>query len=521
MLMTTCESLLPPLLVLIVGLVTHRIILALMCGIVLSSLLVHGFDVLGNMILIKQVIEHNIFESQANINIFIFLLLLGIIVTLIQCTGGAFAYQRLAASKIVSKRDAEVASMLLSTSLFIDDYLSCLTVGSVIKPLAQLHKVSRLKLAYLVDTMAAPMAILCPLSSWVAAITGFFRENGITDQISSATVLVANPFIAYLNVLPFMFYSFLLIISTWFIVLRRISFGPMRKAEQLALTEINPITEENSNQDVTIIDFFGPIFLLLITIPGIILYTGGWQLLGGTNSFFSAFIHANISKALALGGSLSLCISTLWFLISKKLTWRVMLKVYKSGISLMLPAIIILVFAWALGDLLRAELHTGEHVAQLLYGLVNVKFLPILLFFISLAVSFAIGSSWGTSAILFPIAIDLVISLTNTAPLTPLTNVPVMLPVLGAILSGAVAGNHVSPISDTTVMSSASTQSNLIEHFHTQLPYALPVIFMTGLCFLATGFVVNYGMWYATVLPVSIAVIGLVIIFSKLNAIPE
>jgi tetracycline resistance efflux pump len=519
--MTTFESLLPPMLVLAVGLITHKIILALLAGILLSSLLVNGYDLFANFTLIKQVISQNIFASQANLNIFVFLLLLGVIVTLIQHTNGALAYQRLAAAKVVSKRDAEVSSLLLSTTLFIDDYLSCLTVGSVIKPLTDLHKVSRLKLAYLVDTMAAPMAILCPLSSWVAAITGFFRENGITDQVSNTTVLVANPFLAYLSVLPFMFYSFLLIISTWFIVLKRISFGPMLKAEQLALNQQHDDHKDAINKDATILDFFGPIILLLLTIPIVILYTGNWQLFGGNNTFFAAFIHANISQALCVGGGVSMLVSTLWFVSKKKLTLAHTLKVYKSGISLMFPAIIILVLAWALGDLLRTELHTGEHLAQLLQGLVNVNLLPMLLFLIALCISFAIGSSWGTAAILFPIAIDLVISLTNTAPLTPLAHVPVMLPVLGAILSGAVAGNHISPISDTTVMSSTSTQTNLIEHVNTQLPYAVPVILATALCFLASGFIVQYSLWYATLLPVSIAIMLLIIVFKKLNCVPK
>jgi tetracycline resistance efflux pump len=517
MIMTTFESLLPPVLVLVVGLVTRRIIFALMCGIVVASLLVNGFELMPNLLLISRVVLQNLANNK-NLNIFVFLLLLGVIVTLIQATGGAFAYQRLAAAKVKTQRDAEVSSMVLSSTLFIDDYLSCLTTGSVIKPLTDLHKVARLKLAYLVDTMAAPMAILCPLSSWVAAITGFFRENGITDEITSSTVLIANPFMAYLNVLPYMFYSFLLIASTWFIVLRRISFGPMHKAEQLALKQDYSAINEVVDHNATPLDFFGPLILLLLTIPMVILYTGGWQLIGaGNHSFFHAFVNANISQALCVGAGVSLLASTTWFIAKRRIKLSAAYKVYHSGVALMLPAIAVLVYAWALGDLLRDQLHTGDHLAQLLSGSVNINLLPMLLFFIALFISFAIGSSWGTAAILFPIAVELVMSLTAAKPLSTIAQVPIILPVLGAILSGAIAGNHISPISDTTVMSSTSTQTNLIEHVNTQLPYALPIIVVTGGCFLGSAFMLKYGIVYATLVPVLCSLALLMLIFNQLN----
>ncbi len=506
---------LPPLVVLLIGLITHRIRVALATGIMTACLLVNGINVKNNIHLISNVFMGNTLNNKMNMYIFSFLICLGIVVKLLQKSGGALAYQRLAMKRVKSQRGVEISSMLLSAGLMIDDYLSCLTVGTVIKPLCNWFRVSRLKLAYLTDSLSAPLTILCPVSSWVAAIIGFFRENGIS--LAKNSVIHANPFHAYLSTLPFMFYSFLTIITVILISWRRISYGFMSHAELEALHEQTEIVNAENLDRISVWDFFGPIIVLLSTVIITCLITGGWSPLESKVTLSQALIAAKIPMGLLFGGIVSLCFSTIWFLNRNLISFKDTLITWKEGIELMYPAVLMLILAWSMGDLLRDHLNTGQVLADLLKNFVNINFLPAIFFILASLIAFSLGTAWGTSAILFPIAIDLVISLTNTQVPTNIANIPILMPVLGALLSGAIAGDHISPISDLAIMASTSTDVNLIQHLKTQIPYTIPVIVCSTLCFTATPFLIPYGILTATVVPIMIAILAIWIFLAVAN----
>lgn len=520
-------SLFPPLLVLILGYLTHRVILALSAGIILAALIANNFALINTIKLVSQLVWGNLWQTS-NLCLFIFLLALGIFVTMLQHSGGAYAYGIFAKRKIKNAKSAETASLILSTGLFADDYLSSLTVGSVMYPLTDTQNVPRAKLAYLVDSMSAPLAILCPFSSWVAAIMGFLIENGINENITATTLILANPLTTFLGIIPFIFYSFVVIASIWFIVRCRISFGIMKRHEEIAkqtgnlfggLESIayNDQLIEHNPEHTTLLEFFLPIVVLLMSVLGGILYTGNWVMFGGQNSFMTACQNSSAAVGLFIGGNFTVLICTMFFMYRGRIRASKIPRVYSQGIKLMAPAILVLLLAWTLGDLLRVQLHTGEYLASLLSGSVNITFLPFIFYITATVISFTIGTSWGTAAMLFPIAIPLVLSMAHAPTHAALSQIPILFPVLGGLLSGCLAGNHVSPISDTTIMSSLSTRSRLTDHVCTQLQYAMPGIFSTGLAFLLSGLLLPYGLILAFTVSLLAAIATNILILWILN----
>jgi Na+/H+ antiporter NhaC len=520
-------SLLPPILVLVLGYITHRVVLALCAGVVFAALLACQFAPIPAMQVIASTIWNNLelttffsktdFWQTWNLFICVFLLALGIFVTMLQYSGGAYAYGVFAQRKIKNAKSAETSSLILSTGLFADDYLSSLTVGSVMYPLTDTQRIPRAKLAFLVDSMSAPLAILCPFSSWVAAMMGFLRENGVNEQVTANTLILANPLTAFIDIVPFVFYSFILIASMWFIVRKRISFGIMKKHEQIAqetgnlyggaeCCDKNNRLIDHNPQHTTLLEFFLPMGVLLLCVIGGILYSGNAVIFGGSNGIVTAFQQSSAAAGLFIGGNITVVICTIFFVMRRRITLNKIPEIYWQGIKLMAPAVLVLMLAWTFGDLLREKLHTGEYLASLMLGSVNITLLPVLLYFVATAISFTIGTSWGTAAMLFPIAIPLVLSMTH-APLHPtLSQIPMFYPVLGAVLSGCLAGNHVSPIADTTIMSSMSTRSRLKDHICTQIQYATPGILITGVAFWISGILVPYGFTIAIITSLVIAI---------------
>ncbi len=523
----TIVSVLPPLVVLLLGYLTHRIMLSLSAGIFLAAVLASNFSPMGTinsivLTLWKNLEFYNFFSidnfwNTGNLFICIFLLVLGIFITMLQISGGAYAYSVFARRKVRSRKSAESASLVLSTGLFVDDYLSCLTTGAVMYPLTDTQKIPRAKLAFLVDSMSGSLAILCPFSSWVAAIVGFLGDNGISETLSKNTLILANPFTTFLNIIPFLFYSFILIASVWFIVRTRVSFGLMKKFETIASQTGNLFggakhgvdkekSIEHNPAHTTLLEFFFPIFVLLLCVLGGILQSGGWWLLGGNNSILDSFRDASAASGLFIGGNLTLIICTIFFIFRKRITLKQMPKVYWEGIKLMWSAAFVLILAWTFGDLLRNHLHTGEYLANLMLNSVNITALPTIIFFAGCLIAFTIGSAWGTAAMMFPIVIPLVLSMTNAPPHPTLNEIPILFPILGALLSGCVAGNHISPIADTTIMSSLSTHTKLKDHVHTQMQYALPGIIITGFAFSLSGVLLPYGTLIAILTPIAVAI---------------
>ena len=517
--------LLPPLIVLGLGFITRRVLLSLLSGIICASLIATNGSILTSIRLIFdrffantelwRLSSWNAFTQSGNLFICLFIFILGILVTLLSYSGGAYAYARTVKKYIKNKKSAELSSLGLSSLFFIDDYFSSLTVGSVMSSITDSFRIPRVKLAFLVDAFAAPLAILCPASSWVAAIIGFLGENGIHTKITSETLIIADPLNVYIHILPFLFYSFTIMLSAYFIVIRTISFGPMQRHERIAQNTGNVFgntstaqnklvfspTPQNNHSHATIVDFIYPVLILLISVFTGLLFSGGYYLIGGNRSFISALQHAQAAKALFFGGFIALLLITVFFLLRKKIPYTMLLSLYWNGILLMIPAILTLLFSWTLGDILRDSLHTGTLLASIAHTLsVKSWALPALFFIFSVLTSIAIGSSWGTIALLIPIALPMLLSLESIIILpVPIEQVRFLFPLLGAIFSGAVAGDHISPISDTTIMASTSTGSSHIEHVYTQLWYACPAIIGSISSFLLAGILIEYN-WNAVAL---------------------
>ena len=516
-------SLIPALTVFITGLISRKVLLSLFLGILTASLIACDYQLkpaLGLLassfwtnLELKALFNLKTFASCWNPLVFFFIFSLGVFIAIMQQSGAAFAYGRFIQSRIQKKQNAEVMSLILSKFLFVDDYFSSLTTGSVMRPIADLYKISRVKLAYLVDAMSAPLIILCPVSSWVAVILGLFRENGFSTLTSETTQVFISPYQAYLNVIPYIFYSFIVIICTWFIVLKSISFGLMKKhelaAEQSpvgcgqAQTALSHTIAPNS----TMLDFIIPIIVLVGSIIFGILFAGGYFLFGGENNLSEAFQNTSAALALFMGGILTLSIVTLFVCYRGNLTFWQLPRVYGQGIKLMAPAVLTILMAWVLGHLMKEHLHTGEYLANFILSFANVTVLPCLFFVVSVIAAFATGTSWGTVGIMFPLAVSTTLSTLGISEAVEPETVQILFLVIGAVLSGCVAGDHISPISDTSLMSSTSTQCSHIAHIQTQLCYAGPLICVTALLYYFAGLFFCENSYWPTVLLLSTGIL--------------
>lgn len=524
-------SIAPPIIVFILGCATKRICLSLFVGVLTASLIASNFMPIETMTLVANGIWTNTkisylfspetFAGASNFFIITFVLCLGILIEMIRRSNAATAFVDFVESSIRSPKAAETSTLLLSHCLSIDDYLSSLTTGSVMRHLTDKFRIPRVKLAFLTDSMAAPLVMLTPISSWSAAVIGFLTENGVHASRESETLLLANPYSVYLNILPYIFYSTTLIASVWLIVRFRLSFGTMHDHEVIAQQTGNLIggkPDENKEETegphtATIIDFFVPIGTLLSSTVVYILGMGGFWMFGGDKSFLGALQNAPISLVLFASGLTALSISVVYFLSRKMFSLGGMLKVAKEGVVLMFPVCVILIFSWTMGDLLRQNLKTGEWLASLFTGMISVTFMPLILFLNASLISLALGSSWATTAIMLPIAIPMVMSMNGVVAPASIDQLPVIFPVFGAILSGAVCGDHISLISETTIMATTSAMCDQYDHFKTQLVYALPTFIGTGVAFLISGFLFNtpaivmLGVCFASALTVSFSML--------------
>jgi len=503
----TILSIVPPLLVLALGIITHRIVTSLLVGLGLAAIIAAHASPWGSIKLLVQKFWATsdisalgslttISESQT-VLIFLFLINLGIIVAILDHTGCAQAYADMIRKKLKNARQVEQASLLLSLVLFLDDYFSTLTVGAIMRPITDKFTLPPVKLAFLIDSMAAPMAVLMPISSWVAVIMGQIQQAGIAETATRSTVIIGDPFLVYLGLLPYIFYSFILMISAWYLVSKRISFGPMRTHEKAAQENREPscpmADSTDCNPRATLFDFVSPILLfMIVTLVGLLI-SGDSLFFGGTNGIIDALRTAKVAYSLAVGSIVSLTASIIYLYTRRLLDIRRVPSLMYKGVELMAPAMIVLFLCWTFGNMLNQELHTGNYIATLLAHTVPLWSMPALFFVVSSITSFAMGSSWGTIGIIIPIAVPMLLRLAELEIPVPLAQVPELFPMLGAILSGAVLGDHVSPISDTTIMSSASTGSYHLDHVFTQLVYVLPIFVGTFSACLATGIWPNIG----------------------------
>ena len=481
-------SLIPPIIAIILALVTKEVYSSLFIGIVTGCLLYSGFSFEGTM---THIFTDGIIGSLAdawNVGILIFLVILGTIVQLMNRTGGSAAFGNWATRRISSREGAQLATIALGVLIFIDDYFNCLTVGSVMRPVTDKFKVSRAKLAYLIDATAAPVCIIAPISSWAAAVAGFVEgENGLA---------------LFIRTIPYNYYALLTIAMMIMLVLMHIDYGPMETHEYNAevLGDIYTTPDrpyENARDEAEghvgiVADMLVPIISLIVCCVIGMIYTGGFF---GGESFIDSFANSDASVGLVLGSFSGLVITMVYYLIRNSLTFEEMMGCLPDGFKQMVPAILILTLAWTLNST-TASLGAKEFVAGVIdtHAAGFASFLPFIIFLIAVGLSFATGTSWGTFGILIPIVVA---CFQKTDP-------QLMIIAMSACMAGSVCGDHCSPISDTTIMSSAGAQCNHINHVSTQMPYALTCAAVSAVTYIIAGLVRN---------PIISLVCGLVMLF--------
>ena len=388
--------------------------------------------------------------------------------------GGSAAFGKWASEHIKTRVGAQLAAIILGMLIFIDDYFNCLTVGSVMRPVTDSHNVSRAKLAYLIDATAAPICIIAPISSWAAAVTGFVEgEDG---------------FSIFIKAIPYNYYALLTIVAMFTIVVMKVDFGPMLLHEKNALkgdlltvkdAQFEKVEYDFANAKGKVIDLLFPIIVLIISCVIGMIYTGGFF---AGKDFITAFSKSDASVGLMLGSFFALIITILFYMCRRVISFRKACDCIPEGFKAMVPAILILTFAWTLKSM-TDSLGAKYYVADLVNGMSGelVKTLPAIIFLVAVFLAFATGTSWGTFGILIPIVVD---TFQDKNPV-------LMIISISACMAGAVCGDHCSPISDTTIMASAGAQCNHVSHVSTQLPYAVVVAVISCLSYVVAGFIQN------------------------------
>ena len=497
----TIWALLPPLVAIILALITKEVYSSLFVGIVVGALIYSGFKFEGT---VTQIFEGGIIKvlsDSYNVGILIFLVILGSVVCMMNKAGGSAAFGRWASKKIHTRVGAELAAIVLGILIFIDDYFNCLTVGSVMRPVTDRHHVSRAKFAYLIDATAAPVCIIAPISSWAAAVSGFVEgQDGLA---------------IFVRTIPYNFYAILTIVMMVGMVLMKTEFGAMRTHEINALngdlytTSARPY--ENATDDETpnprgkVIDLVIPIVMLVICCVISMIYTGGF--FSGTD-FVTAFSQSDASTGLAMGSAFGLVFAIIFYMIRRVVNFRDCMGCIPEGFKAMVPAIMILTFAWtlkAMTDSLGAAVFVEEAMRSVAGGIEVI--LPAIIFLVGCGLAFATGTSWGTFGILIPIVVAV---FEKSSP-------EMMIISMSACMAGAVCGDHCSPISDTTIMASAGAQCDHVTHVSTQLPYALLAAAVSFVTYIVAGFVKT--AWIA--LPVGIVLMLIVLFVIKMmNPMP-
>ena len=430
--------------------------------------------------------------------IIVFLVLLGMLVSLMNKSGGSAAFGRWASKHIKTRVGAQLATVLLGCLIFVDDYFNCLTVGSVMRPVCDEKKVSRAKLAYLIDATAAPVCIIAPISSWAAAVAGFARGAGAENGIS-----------LFVQAIPYNFYALFTIVMMVALTLMKFDYGPMRLHEKNAVEKGDLFTSdaesfsgsvdgEKANPKGKVIDLVLPVIVLIIACVIGMIYSGGFF---DGEGFISAFSNSDASVGLVIGSAVAIVFAVVYLLIRRVISFKDAMASLPEGFKAMVPAILILTCAWTL-KAMTDSLGARIYISQLVEGSAGAfqALLPAIIFVIAVGLSFATGTSWGTFGILIPIVLS-VFEASN-----PLTIVAI-----SACMAGAVCGDHCSPISDTTIMASAGSQSNHINHVSTQLPYALTVAAVSFVTYIIAGFVKNVFI----VLPIGIVMMVLTLLVIK------
>ena len=468
-------SVLPPLVAIALALITKEVYSSLFIGILTGAALYAGASFTGIM-------NHALFDGivaslsdSYNVGILVFLVVLGMLVAMMNKSGGSKAFGNWASKHVKSRVAAQLASVILGVLIFVDDYFNCLTVGSVMKPVTDRFNVSRAKLAYIIDATAAPVCIIAPISSWAAAVSGFVEgQNGLS---------------IFLRAIPYNFYALFTLFFMVALVSMKFDFAKMAEFEMNAIEHNDLFTvedanaksaeaDEEGNPNGKVADLVFPVIVLIIACVIGMIYSGGF--FDGEN-FIDAFANSDASVGLALGSVVSLIITIIYYCCRKILSFTGCMECAPEGFKQMVSPILILTFAWSLKNM-TDSLGLKDFVAGIVEGMPSglTAFIPAVLFLIACVLAFASGTSWGTFGILIPIGL----AITEAQP-------DIMIPVISACMAGAVYGDHVSPISDTTIMASAGAACHHLSHVSTQLPYATTVAAVAFVCYIIAGFTLN------------------------------
>ena len=479
----TLWAALPPVIAIGLALITKEVYSSLFLGIAVGAAMYANFNFMGT---ITHIFDDGIIANLSdsfNVGILIFLVILGTMVQLMNTAGGSAAFGKWSITRIKSRVVAQLSVVALGCLIFIDDYFNCLTVGSVMRPLADKHKISRAKLAYLIDATAAPVCIIAPISSWAAAVTGF------VDGVDGLDL--------FISAIPYNYYALLTIFMMVVMAIMKVEYGPMATHEKNAIEKGDIYTTPDrpyadaDNTPVSskgkVIDLVFPIVLLIVMCVIGLVYTGGF--FSGDCGFAEAFSNSDASLGLTYGSFFALVITFIWYMVRKILTFRQMMDLIPEGFKAMVPAILILTFAWSLKSM-TDSLGLKDYIAGIVAGFSDgmISMLPAVIFIIGCIMSFATGTSWGTFGVLIPIVVAAFVE--EGVGITA-GNETIVTILVSACMAGAVCGDHCSPISDTTIMASAGAQCNHINHVQTQLPYAISCAAISFVCYIIAGFVQN------------------------------
>ncbi|UOQ94249.1 Na+/H+ antiporter NhaC family protein [Halobacillus shinanisalinarum] len=484
----TIYSLIPPLLMLILVIATRKVILSLAAGIIVGAFMLTQFNVMDGIQMIWTVFA-TIFYSEGAINtgniyLLTFLLLLGVATAFMTASGGSRAFGKWAVTRIKTRNGAKLVPVLLGIIIFIDDYFNALAVGQVARPVTDRHKISRAKLAYYIDSTSAPITVISPISSWGAYIIGTIGSILAANEIANY-----QPLEAFIRMIPYNFYVFAALLLVFLTVFMKIDIGSMRKHEKRAMQtgelidpnkvgdvpgDLNDEFEEHEHGRVS--HLIWPIVtLILVTVTSMVIT--GIRNSTETVNLISIFANTNVNISLFIGGVIAVLVAGGLYVKQAEPKSGIN-HVLSEGVKAMLPAVYILVFAWMIGDVI-GQLGTGEYLVTLVnQSSINIAFLPFLIFIVAGFMALATGTSWGTFGIMLPIAGEIAVGI----------DVNLVLPALSAVLAGSVFGDHCSPISDTTILSSTGAGSNHIDHVMTQLPYAFIAAIAAAVGYLILGF---------------------------------
>ena len=494
----TALSLLPPVLAIALALLTKEVYSSLFVGILAGGLLYSGFHLEGTIHHVLQEGLVPVLSDSYNVGILIFLVILGVLVCLVNKSGGSAAFGRWAERHIKTHVGAQLATIVLGCLIFIDDYFNCLTVGSVMRPITDKHEVSRAKLAYLIDSTAAPVCIIAPVSSWAAAVAAFAEDGeGLT---------------LFIRAIPYNFYALLTVVMIVGLVVLKIDYGKMASFEDHAqkgdlFSGKNPYAEMDkatANPKGRVVDLVLPILTLVGACVVGMIYSGGFFAAGeaGYHDFVGALSAADASIGLVLGSGAALFMTMIYFMLRRTIRYTDIMESIPEGFKAMVPAILILTFAWslkAMTDSLGARYFVRDLVQSSAAGMQFL--LPALVFTVGCLLAFATGTSWGTFGMLIPI-VQSVFSMDN----------PLAIVCIAACMSGAVCGDHCSPISDTTIMASAGAECDHVDHVDTQLPYAVTAAAISLVGYILAGVLVRFQLPPLLALPIVLALMIFVLV---------